>query len=75
MKNSKIKKYTIFYPDSFIFFPNSIPRTPKSCSPYAEFNNQSQNIEHAARSNASELVQNASKSKKEYRQLASLGSA
>ena len=65
------KKYIIFYLNStIVFFPNGFPRTsePKwSC--YAEFNDQPQNIGHAARSNASELVQNASKSLKEYWQL------
>ena len=55
---------------SIFFFPNGFPWTPEpKCSPYAESNDQLQNIGHAARSNASELVQNASKSLKEYWQL------
>ena len=61
----------MFYPDSsIVFFPNGFPRTPEpKCSPFAESNDQPQNIGHAVRFNASEPVQNASKSLKEYRQL------
>jgi len=65
------KKYVVkntkkFYPDSsIIFFPNVFPRMSKpKCSPHTESNDQPQNIGHIARSNASELVQNTSKSLK-----------
>jgi hypothetical protein len=70
MKKSKIKRYIIFYIDSsIIFFPNGFSRIPKlKCSPYAE-KRPPQDIGHAARFNALEPVQNASKSLKEYRQL------
>ena len=55
---------------SIVFFPNAFPRTSEpKCSSYAESNDQPQNIGHAIRFNASEPVQNTSKSLKEYRQL------
>ena len=52
-----------------MFFPHDFPRTPKAKYSLRTESNDQPNIGHAARSNASEPVQNASKSLKEHRQL------
>jgi hypothetical protein len=70
IKNLNNKYKILYLVSSIVFFSNDFPQTPESkCSSYIKSNDQPQNTGHVVRSNASKLVQNASKSLKECRQL------